>query len=265
MHFLKTITLNTNKMKNTSSKYLITLIAFLFVSISNAQEPYFCIEKGAKLEYTTTCPKGKVEGYQVMEILDVQKEIKNSDTLGTITYSSNVLDKDRKSVIAIEEPIEMTTYFDNEGLKTDMAESFKAMFTAVLDQIVEEEDEEGEEIDKAEMDEMFEITGDPALLPNNMKTGDKLPDSYVTIKVMIMSIKVSVTEREVLREETLTTDVGVFPCIVVTEKMAVKGMMLNEKSTSISWYSRGIGVIKRENYNKKGKLETIEVLSSKNI
>lgn len=242
-------------MKSTLLKQLLLLSSLLLVSISNAQEavePYFCMKEGAEFEYTKTNSKGEIEGYDKVMVLDVQKNITNGDTLGVITYSVNPMNKDREA--QMDEPMEIMTYFDDEALTIDLVDIIKSIIKSTIDY-------EGE--DDEEFEDALEISGESAILPNYMKTGDKLPDSSCSIKVMFITMIISVTDREVLREESITTDTGTYLCVVVQESISEKIVWRNKKTKTVTWYSRGIGMIKQETYNKKGKLETTEILTSK--
>ena len=233
-------------MKNIYLRCVLLIISLSFSSLSNSQEPYFCVEKGAKLEYTQRATNGKVEEYVQMEVLDVQ----NLDTLTTISYNSTVLNGKRqpKSDVAMN----LVANISSDTLSINLVESIALLM----------EDIAGKDVDE----DIFKMSGDAILLPSNMKVGDQLPDSYISIEVMFLNINISVTDRVALREEVLITDLGVYPCMVIKERTVCSGMVgFNKNAITLTWYSRGVGMVKQEKYNKKGKLESISLLTSKTI
>ena len=93
-----------------------------------------------------------------------------------------------------------------------------------------------------------------------MKPGDILPDANCTVKAGLLQYKVSVTQRKVLRLETLKTPAGEFECTVVSEHKVEKGPGRNRETTALTWYSTGVGMVRHDTYDKRLKLETSEIL-----
>ena len=113
-----------------------------------------------------------------------------------------------------------------------------------------------------------EVTGTNMDLPNNLSIGQKLPDSEMNVKINMSGIKMnmntSITNREVLAKETITTPAGTFECYVLTQTMQMKSMATNQKSTSKTWIAEGVGVVKSEDYKKNGKLRGMSLLTAFN-
>lgn len=247
-------------MKTTILKSLLSLICFLFVFTLIAQEPYSCVVKGAKLEYTKTGPDGKIEGYRQEEILDVQRNVENGDTLGTIIKASILLNKNRKP--ETDEAIKMIVTFCNGTISVDLAENIASTITAVLGKqmgVRKMDEEKIEEINKLIN---LRVSGEPSILPGDIKPGDMLVDAFAHVMLLEMIVKMSLTGRKALRLEDITTSTGTYSCIVVQENMEGNSMGVEKDATIISWCSRGMGVIRQEVYGKEGKLESVEVLSS---
>lgn len=101
----------------------------------------------------------------------------------------------------------------------------------------------------------------PTTLPAVLIPGDKLPDASSEIAIKGRIFSVDVTEREVLREETLTTPAGTFNCVVVTEHKKEKFTLYNRDTISYTWYAKGVGMVRHDTW-KKGRCETSEVLVS---
>lgn len=111
-----------------------------------------------------------------------------------------------------------------------------------------------------------EVTGTPQEMAGNLQPGDKLKDAnvQVTIDAGIMKIKssINITNAECVATEDVTTPAGTFKCckVVQDQNTVTMGMSVTGKSTS--WYARGVGMVKSESYDAKGKLlSTNELIS----
>ena len=51
------------------------------------------------------------------------------------------------------------------------------------------------------------------------------------------------------------TPAGDFDCIKIYTESKAKFMLFSEKEYSMSWYAKGVGIVKEERYNKRGKLQ----------
>ena len=100
-------------------------------------------------------------------------------------------------------------------------------------------------------------------LPSDLEPGDLLPDISVKVKWALISVDVAVTERRVLRNETLITPAGTFDCIVIEEHREEHGPGHNRSLTNTTWYSKGIGYVRHDTFdNVKGVKVTEETLNS---
>ena len=94
-----------------------------------------------------------------------------------------------------------------------------------------------------------------------LSVGMELPDYEIEIKVMFITSKMGCTDRKVIGRESVTTPAGTFDCFVVEETMTAKAMMVKEKTRQVSWYARGIGLVRQQTWDKK-KLTGTTVLTS---
>jgi hypothetical protein len=112
-----------------------------------------------------------------------------------------------------------------------------------------------------------DITGTDLMLPNNLKPGTSLPDAnmLMTIKMkpITMKMTVDVFNRKVDGRESVTTPAGTYDCIVVSwdheSKMGVK-----ISGSAKQWLAENVGMVKQENYNKKGKMIGGSILTAFN-
>ncbi|MFO7721661.1 MAG: hypothetical protein R6V49_00405 [Bacteroidales bacterium] len=104
-------------------------------------------------------------------------------------------------------------------------------------------------------------------LPVKPVAGQKLKDGYVLVKVMsngivIMTINVNVTNRQVVAIEDLTTPAGTFSSAKITYDVESKFGFIKSKSQGAEWYARNVGLVKSETYDKKGKLESYTLITA---
>lgn len=111
----------------------------------------------------------------------------------------------------------------------------------------------------------IDISGTDLMLPNSMSPGQTLPDANMLMNIKMppinMKMTVDVTNRKVEGTESVTTPAGTFDCIVISwdheSKMGVKFT-----GTAKQWLAEGVGMVKQENYNKKGKMIGGSLLTS---
>lgn len=96
-----------------------------------------------------------------------------------------------------------------------------------------------------------------ALYPNSLQTGMTLPDATFatetsTAGLPMMRVNITVKNRKVEGQETITTPVGSFNCYKITYNSQMK-LIFNISMDGVEWFSPGVGVVKSESY-RKGKL-----------
>ncbi len=112
----------------------------------------------------------------------------------------------------------------------------------------------------------YEISGQSIDFPNNISVGQTLPDALMDIKInmggMMMNISIAMTDRKVESKEMVTTPAGSYDSYLITYNSTVKTMGMNEVSSSKQWISEGVGMVKVENYDKKGKMTGSGILTA---
>lgn len=109
----------------------------------------------------------------------------------------------------------------------------------------------------------YSITGDGLSIPNSLSVGQKLPDGEVIMSVdagvMTMNVTINMTDREVVREEQVTTDAGTFNCFVITYTNTVE-MGMRRTFNCTQWIAKGVGMVKEESYKQNGKRMSKSIL-----
>jgi len=114
----------------------------------------------------------------------------------------------------------------------------------------------------------YSITGDPILFPNSLSVGQSLPDAAVTMTVdaglINITTKVTMTNRKVEGQESITTPAGNFECYLITYSNTINVGAINKTYTSKQWIARGLGMVQEETYKPNGNLVTKSILQTIN-
>lgn len=230
-----------NYLKNNLRNFVILLVFNLSgTSFAQMCDTFFPMREGVRMEYTLHNKKGKVEGSQWQEFRNVQKTANGTEA----EIHMGFMDDKGKN------PHEMSYNMTCDGnvIRID----FKSLLsTQMMEQYSEME---------------AEITGTDIELPTQLKPGMELPDAGVSMKIsmgaMNMKMEVEMTNRKVEKKETITVPAGTFDCYVIYSDNRSKMMMVDKNYPNRSWISEGVGTVKTESYNGKGKLMNSTVLSA---
>jgi hypothetical protein len=112
----------------------------------------------------------------------------------------------------------------------------------------------------------IEMEGDNLEFPANISVGDELPDGNINIKVSssgvtVMNMDVIIQNRKVEGKEKVTTEAGTFDCYKISQETLSKTRMVSTSISGIDWIAEGVGVVKSESYNRKGKLTGYSLLT----
>ncbi len=176
--------------------------------------------------------------------MTIDSVLYSADTSMVINYSSFMETKKGRGMM--KAPVKMSAYISADGeVELDIASSMVSVLKEFL-------------WDGADVT----AEGGATVLPNDLIPGDSLEDAHGSVSALGMTMNVDVTERVVLRRETISTPAGTFDCVVISEHKVEKGMTRNRVTTAHTWYARGIGMVRHDTYDKKMRLETSEVLHS---
>lgn len=213
---------------------ICTLAAFP----ARAAEPYYCTSQGTVLKYERKdVDSGKLVWKHTLKVLSAQKKEDSRE----VRCSSEFTRENGKEIALVE----YSTFIgENGNVVTDLNATVASAIRNFLP--------------KADI----ETTFSPTTLPSDLTPGKTLPDAFSSIKVMGRPFTITVTERSVLRYETVTTPAGTFDCVVVTEHKKEKFFLYNRDTVSYTWYARNIGMVRHDTW-KNGRPDTSEVLVSR--
>lgn len=221
---------------------LIAAIVMLLLPVAAvcAQEPYFCCRQGAELHYERShASGGALKWRHTMKISSVSS---TGAGVREVDYSSRFTKPGGAAMYG--GPVALHAVVGAGGNVTmSVSSTLESVFRNLFP--------------NAEI----RSEGGETVLPAAMKPGDTLPDVFSSVTVKGLRYTVSVTERKVLRTETLHTPAGVFDCIVLSEHKVEKGPGRNRNTVAQTWYARGTGMVRHDTY-ERGKLDTVELLVS---
>ncbi len=231
-----------NKIKNKHMKYFAGFIMLLCCSRFFAQDcsNFYYLQNNKTIELTITNNKGKETGKMVYTISDGKK----SGSIFTATVNSEFFDSKGKSVNKAVNNVQC----ENGMMMMDMK-----MF-----------------IPSAQQEQMGTASASASHVyleyPAGMKVGDQLKDGLFNMDFetgggLKSSIEISITERKVEAQESITTPAGTWECFKISTKnkitTKIAGIGIPIRMDVTEWFAPGFGVVKTE--SKTGKTEITSI------
>ena len=223
----------------TRSIFLSSIIAFMLPVFVIAQDcGYYSLTKGTKFSYQNLDAKGKVTSSSRSTCTDVVQIPAGSEYKVQVEVTDAKNNKSNHEYAMRCESgnfyVDMQNFVDPKSM-----ESFKDM-----------------EIKVDSKDMMY---------PTGLAAGQTLPDASITISagsggVNLMNMVVNITNRKVAGNESVTVPAGTFDCFKITYDVETK-FMFKISSTVTEYVSYGVGNVKTETYDKKGKLMGTSLLT----
>ena len=100
-------------------------------------------------------------------------------------------------------------------------------------------------------------------IPQNLSVGMAMKDASITITlykndVLFSTMKVTIFNRVVASQESITTPAGTFSCYKITQEMKTEmtfnGNVIPISMKSAEYYAAGVGLVKNELINEKGRI-----------
>lgn len=212
------------------------------IGFSQNCEGYQPMKKGVEFEIKSYDKKNRLESTTKHVINKVASQ--GGKTVATV----HVVTTDSKGEETVNANYEMIC--DGDQITIDTITLLKEKLSASLSE--------------SNSDAEAKVSGTNAVLPNNLSVGQELPDAIMDMEIMAGTMKmdfgVKSYNKKVVGEETITVPAGTFDCVVVTENTDTK-MLISKKTTSKLWYAKGVGLVKQEEYNKKGDVVGVTLLS----
>ena len=216
-------------------KLVFTFLVAIAATNLWAQQPLCPTKEGVSLMYVTKNAKGNVSGYLQQAVTSVEGSGNNF----TITFACEAMDA-KKKAISNAPFISYTYKVQNGAVTIDPKALLNSISTSLpIDGVAE---------------------GTPIILPANMKAGDVLPDSEMKMQISFVKLSGSYTDGICEGEESITTEAGTFLCKKTKYNCKSSAMGIKTDVVIHTWYAPGIGIVKQDIYNNKGKLNSSQEL-----
>ncbi len=95
------------------------------------------------------------------------------------------------------------------------------------------------------------------ILPHGLKAGDYIPQSYSHIAgfndgTKIIDLDIAIGPVNIHEREDLTTPAGGFPCVTMSYELWIT-QMIRKRFRLRDWFAPGVGIIRREIFDRKGQ------------
>lgn len=223
---------------------LFTLLFSSFLLLGHAQtdcKPYMPSEEGSTWEQTHYSDKDKVTGRTTYEVL---KKTLSGDS-ATFRIKAAYFDEKNEEVFVNE----FDAYCKSGIFEIDMASRMN-----------------GETMSAYESMDVTVDASHLAIPTLNEAVGTPLEDGTLSVQVSMNGINtfkmtVELTDRMVAARENLETPAGSFDCLKIEQTVMMK-MVFKMENTTTEWYAEGVGVVRSETYDKKGRLSEYTVLTA---
>lgn len=207
-------------------------------------EPYYMLKKGTKIQYTDYDKKGKVQGYNNQTIIEFSRKGRSV----TATVSGTQTDAKGESL----------------GSATVRLRANNGNFYVDVLSILPPKD-----MEKLDMD--VKLTGNDMIIPEKLAPGLILPDAQATFNMKLKAggesvdmppIVYRIINRKAEGVEAVETPMGKYICFKITHDVEVDLPIIGKQRFSgATWIGKGMGAVKSEVYDKKGKLTNRTLLT----
>lgn len=216
---------------------LIFILSMPLKSLAQSDcNPYLLLDEGRKWTTANYNAKDKYQGKQSYEVLSVSEED------GTITANVMLTSYDKKDKMVMEKEVEFTC---KDGVvEMDMSKY-----------IPEETMESFKNMD-------VEMEFEAITIPENLEVGQYLEDGGVTMTIagpMQMKMEIKIQDRKVMSKEEIEVPAGTYDTYKINSIIKFDAMITRE-TKNIEWIANNVGVVRSEQYDKNGKLNSYTVL-----
>lgn len=221
------------------NRVCIVLVLMLLQSLCAGAQVYFCNTQSAVCRYVRTEIKtGKTKWVHTLTIDSVTSLPDGSQE---VKYHSSF--KDEKGKGLVDKDIHLDATIAPSGdVSITLADAMASVMHTLMPNA------------------RIRSEGERTVLPSDMQPGDILPDASSSAIAGAIRYTAKVSDRHVVRKESLTTPAGTFDCIVVLEHKEEKAGPYNRVTNAYTWYSPGVGMVRHDTYDRNMKQETSEVL-----
>ena len=220
-------------------KTILFIFAILACHISHAQ--YFCTTEGTELHYVNYDEAGQsvsnetaVVGYagrngENVSASYINKIVTNKQK-GNTSYTRFDWNYDGNQTVCVED-LMFGPYIDSDS---DPAKYDTAARTAIQEDL--------------------KFKGNNALvLKRQAKAGESMPDRSYSLIANMLKNEITISGATYMGEERISTTAGKFDCLKISYLKRTKVLLKSTTHRINEWYAEGIGLVKSESFDMKGK------------
>lgn len=216
---------------------IVTLLACY-----NVQAQYFCTKQGTELSYVTYDEAGQSISNETVTVTNVRKQ--DGKTLA-MYFTKIVLNKAKNNT---SYTLYNWSYDGNESLCIEdlmygpyiASDSDPARYDDTI--------REALMVDK-------KFKGDNSFtLKDKAKGGESMPDRTYSYLNGVLKNEITISGGAYMGKEQISTTAGKFDCIKISYLKRTKIVLKNTTVRVTEWYAKGIGLVKSEAYDLKGKV-----------
>ena len=220
-------------------KTILFIFAILACHVSHAQ--YFCTTEGTELHYVNYDEAGQsvsnetaVVGYagrngENVSASYINKIVTNKQK-GNTSYTRFDWNYDGNQTVCVED-LMFGPYIDSDSAP---AKYDTAARTA--------------------MQEELKFKGNNALvLKRQAKAGESMPDRSYSLIANMLKNEITISGATYMGEERISTTAGKFDCLKISYLKRTKVLLKSTTHRINEWYAEGIGLVKSESFDMKGK------------
>ena len=222
-------------------KFLILVGALLTTTVMHAQ--YFCSTPKAELHYVNYDEAGQ-------SVSDITAYVQNVDKSSARIFTDYLFKHvTTKSNNNTSYSLTRWTYQDGKSI---CAEDLMYGLYIADDSDPAQYDETA----RMKMLDRHKFKGDNSFsLSDNAKAGETMPDRFYQIAENMIKKEVNITGVTYMGEENVSTTAGRFNCLKISYLQRSKVVLKNSTVRVNEWYAKGIGLVKREVFDMKGRMD----------
>lgn len=236
-----------------------TFITFIIATFALAAQAQFCnTEKGTALLYVNsdrTTNETRIDTTLISDILSRDGKICVTQTL------CNPKEKAKDSIFDDNSTIKFVYGTDKSTARIIIDENWGMETINTLQKELKPQQKDMTS-NLMELEKAIEDSKGAILMPlkKDITEGEEIPSGKCTIKAGFMKASLEVSKGKYEGFEYVTTPAGTFNCLKVSYKIKKKILYLPRTAYVTQWYAEGIGLVKEETADKKGRLKKSKTL-----
>ena len=222
-------------------KFLILVGALFMTTAMHAQ--YFCSTPNAELHYVNYDEAGQSISNSTAYVQNVDK---TADRIFTDYLFKNVTTKSKNNT-----SYALTRWTYQNGKTTCLEDLMYGLYIAD-----DSDPAQYNEAARMKMLDRHKFKGDNSFfLADNAKAGEEMPDRFYKLAENMIKTETTISGVTYMGEEQVSTTAGKFNCMKISYLKRSKVVLKSSTVRVNEWYAKGIGLVKREAFDMKGRVD----------